>query len=37
MHELEIECNCLLKCFLQKILNGSKNQKILAKVIFSAK
>ena len=37
VHELEIEFNCLFKCFLQKILNGNKNQKILAKVVFSAK
>ena len=37
VHELEIEFNCLLKCFLQKILNDNKNQKILAKVVFSAK
>ena len=37
VHELEIEFKCLFKCFLQKILNGNKNQKILAKVVFSAK
>lgn len=37
VHELEIEFNCLFKCFWQKILNGNQNLKILAKVVFSAK